>query len=334
VPGGNAANSDSVVTSIDGVLLDFVRSNPGVGFGPIVEAVRGARKVSRATAARHLSRLVRFGDLTLREDRTYVVGEPHSASTRPVVELRWSEAAIIIRSDGSAQALRTQELRVVSGQLSQLEFNHPLPLRRFAWWISVPGRMVRIPAIRSHTVMSMHLFRPLRPLAARDSTWIRICRYEEWPKCFELYAGRRSKGRGGWNTAEPRVGNQSIEIPAQDRCFQQRLSADSALRLVLTLPAGYRARPSRCRVRYLLEPDRIDIVEQARITGLSREKSVQAGLRRAGNATTLTIPRPVLDRYYEIEWTLPTPSRTAGFQAPDREASARPQPRRASPSRR
>src|SRR5580658_3572902 len=92
---------------IDPFLIRYVQANPVCGFGEIIEAARRSCRLSRATAARHLAKLVRFGDLAIGPDRKYVTGGgPTQSPPRASVEIRWVTAIVWIRPDGSARFYR------------------------------------------------------------------------------------------------------------------------------------------------------------------------------------------------------------------------------------
>jgi hypothetical protein len=167
-------------SALDAFLLDQIRQTPGVRFGAILRAAQAARGTPRATAARHLSRLVKWGDVTLLPNRTYLVGEPDAPGARAVLEVRWSNIAVIIRPDGGARIISEEELRVVAGRLDHLEFNHPKPPKQFLVWTTAGGRVSQVPAFDAPSRLAMHRIDLASPLTARNSTWHRVCVSVEW----------------------------------------------------------------------------------------------------------------------------------------------------------
>jgi len=137
--------SDAGTGPIDSFLVRHIRLNPGLRFGAIVQSARVACRVSQATVARHLSRLVRIGELAVRPDRTYSFGEPAAATARAVLEVRRHDEAVIIDSCGTARGIAQDEFRVISGKLTHLYFIFPKPTRQFILWCSVVSRVSRPP---------------------------------------------------------------------------------------------------------------------------------------------------------------------------------------------
>jgi len=298
--------SDSRAEPVESFLLRHIRENPGLGFGAIVQAAQAACNVSRATAALHLSRLVRFGDVSLLPDRIYLIAEPGAPAARAIMELRWSDATVIIHPDGSARHIIQQEFRVVSGQLDHIEFGHAKPLRQFIWWCTAASRASRVPATQAPSRLSTDYIEFAAPLIARKAAWHRFCVAEEMPPWYRMACPQRVASRHVAARDEPTHEAESIELPSQDRRFGRRLTSDARLRLQMVFPEGYPVGPARCRVRFLTEPGLIDSVEELRLASLGADQGHQDGLRRFGSTLTLSVPRPRLDREYEITWALPT----------------------------
>ncbi|MCI4323945.1 MAG: hypothetical protein L3K03_08035, partial [Thermoplasmata archaeon] len=296
---------------IETFLVRHIRANPGLGFRDLVQAAQLVCHVSRATAARHLSRLVRFGEVALRPDRTYSLAEPTAPAPRPIVEVRWFDLDLLIRPDGTARAFEQREFRVVSGQLDHIEFTHPKPMRQFTWWCSTPAHMSTIPSIRSTTRLSTHRFEFATPLTARSSAWHRIQIAVETPVWYRMAYDPGHRAPRVPLPNEPSKESESIEVPSHGHRFGQRLAPDAHLGLHIVLPKGYPIGPARSRVRFLTEPGRVDLAEQLRVAKLKEDEWHQDGLRRFGTTFTLSIPRPKLDRHYEIQWTLPDPTHRA-----------------------
>jgi hypothetical protein len=302
-PPTEADASGSGLSDIDSYLIDHIRANPGLRFGALVRAAYEARDVPRTTTARHLSRLVRWGELILGPERTYIVGEPNDPTARTVLEVRWYNVAVIIRPNGNARIVSEEELRVVAGRLDHIEFNHPKQPRQFLAWTTAGGRITYLPAFDAPSRLSMHRIDFQAPLTARRSTWHRVCVSVEWPAWYRM--ARPPTGRGLAARTDSAWEFQSIEVGSLGRRFERRFSPDAMLRLQVVLPDGYPVGKTRCRVRFQTETDRIDVSEERRLAQLSKDELREDGLRRFAQTFTLTVPMPVLDRHYTIEWTLP-----------------------------
>ena len=309
-------------SDLDSYLIERIRSEPGLRFGAIVLAAATERRVPRSTVARHLSRLLRFGDVALLPDRGYVIGESSSSSGRALLEVRWYDVAAFILPDGSTRMVSHEEWRVVSGQLAHIEFNHPVPPRQFLVWTTAPGRISRIPANRAPSRLSMDRIDFPSPLTARRSTWQRVCVNVEWPLWYRM---SRPPAAPGSRTARGELLRefQSIQVTSQGLRFGRRLTSDAQLRLQVIFPAGYPLGPARSRVLFQTEPDSHDSAEERRIVGLTGDEVRREGLRRSGTTLTLSIPRPLVDRHYTIEWTLPTAAELKRWRAAYRKKVSR-----------
>jgi hypothetical protein len=323
LPGRNLVGSVLGADPVDTFLKEHVRAHPGLRLAAIVQACQRNFGVTRRTVARHLARLVRFGELTLLPEHTYVITEPAASTSRAVIELRWFDAAFIINPDGTARVFHNEEFRVVSGQLDHLEFNHPKPPRQFIWWCTSPGRATRIPARRSLSqVVSYHL-QFVAPLTARDSAWQWLSVNRIFSRGYSMAYTSRSARPADGGDADGAVESESVQIQSQGRRFGQRVSPDAHLRLQVMLPEGYPVGPVRSRVRFVTEPTRIDTSEETRLTKLRGDESSQDGFRRSGTAMVLSVPHPLLDRHYMIEWGLPTVAQQKRWLLAQRRAKAK-----------
>jgi hypothetical protein len=314
---------DAPGAQIESFLLRRVRSKPGLGFSAIVDAAQVTCHVSRATAARHLSRLVRFGDVTLLPDRTYVIGESATPGPRPTLELRWVESRTFIRADGTAWSSVDQEYRVASGTLHHFDFFRPKPHRHILWWSTAPSHVTRIPTGPGHALQGTHRVEFDPPLSSRDATWQRMHLAEEFPMRYRMTQGRVGAASSGASRAGAAQEADNLEVHSQRSNFAQRFSSDARLRLQVILPTGYPIGPAECRVAFPTRTERSDPVEQLRVDTLSRTSRHFEGLRRSGSTLSLSVPRPRLDRRYEIRWTLPTATRRNRWLASERSPGTR-----------
>jgi len=315
-----AEPSESGSDQIEAFLIRHIRANPGLGFHAIVATTRAARGVSRATVARHLSRLVRFGDLTRGQGRTYAVSEPTAARPRPIVEVRWFDLDITIRPDGTARTTTHREIRVVSGQIDHLDFTHMTAPREFIWWCSDAARMSWIPAIRSPVRLSTHRLEFALPLKARNPAWKLIQYSEELPVWYRMASDPVKTRPGTRPPHEVAEESESIEVPGHGRSFDLRFTSDSQLGLRVVLPKGYPVTQARSRVRILTNPSAFDAEEETRMANLLEDPWHQDGLRRVGTTFTLGVPRPKVDRHYEIHWSLPSAKQRDRWRATQRPA--------------
>jgi hypothetical protein len=317
--GGTASEvPDPRVGPVESFLIRHVRANPGVRFGAIVHAAQAAQHVPRRTAATHLARLVRFGELILLPDRTYVVGDPSAPAARAIVEIRWYSVMIVVSPDGTARLFQEREFRVVSGQLDHIEFSTPRPARHFIWWCTATGTSSRISALRSPSHMATDSFEFAPPLVARRAAWQRLCVSLDLPQWFRMAYTPSAAQRSRDARDDPTLVSESIEVPSQGARFGHQLAPDAQLRLQMVFPERYPIGPTRCRVRFQMEPGRIDSVEEQRLARLRVDESHQDGLRQFGSIFTLSVPQPLLDRSYELELGLPTVAQRTRWLATQR----------------
>jgi hypothetical protein len=306
---------DAREAHIDSYLLGYIRTKPGLGFSGIVRSAQLECAVSRATAARHLSRLVRFGEVTLLPNRTYVLGETAGSGPRPTVEVRWAQSTELISADGTCWSVVEQEYRVISGTLDHFDFLRPKPHRHFVWWSTSPSHWVRIPQRRSQGHHGTHRVEFDPPLTSRNATWQRMSLTEEFPREYRMAQSAGASRRRPTSSREDSEESESLEVGAQRSNFGQRLARDARLRLQLVFPEGYPVGAVRCRVNHFTTPDRVDTEEQQRVEALGELPSHSDGLRHSGSTISLSIPRPKLDRRYEIRWGLPTPAQRTRWLA-------------------
>ena len=301
----SGSGREARLSELDAFLIDYIHANPKIRFGRIVDAARAERNIPRTTAARHLARLVRWGEVTLLPDRTYIAEDTDQPGARAVVEVRWYNVVVIIRPNGNARIISDEEIRLSAGRLDHIEFNHPKPPRQFLIWTTVPGTLTRRAAAANPSGLSAHRVEFLTPLTARDRTWHRVCVSVEWPRWYRMSrpAGRASGSRSPTNLATEL---QSVEVASLGRRFERRLAPDARVRLQVILPDGYPAGRLRPQVRYHAETERSDVAEEHRIRQLGRRENGLEGLHRYGTTFTLSVPQPLLDRHYTIEWKLPT----------------------------
>ncbi|HZY69531.1 MAG TPA: hypothetical protein VFF67_00940 [Thermoplasmata archaeon] len=211
---------------------------------------------------------------------------------------------MFIQPDGNARIVSEEELRVVTGRLDHMEFNHPNVPRQFIVWTTVAGQTSKVSAVNAPSRLSIDRIDFASPLTARDSAWQRVCVSAEWNDWFRM--AQPSTARGQSATTQLQTEYQSIEIASLGRRFERRLTPDATIRLQVILPDRYPVRGARYHVRFHSETDRVDPIEEKRLGQLARDDWRQAGLRDFGSTFTLTVPRPLLDRHYAIGWDLPT----------------------------
>jgi hypothetical protein len=302
----DSGNPSSAPTHLDDFLLRFVRARPGVTYEQISRPARLACAVSRSTATRHLARLVRFGDLNLRSDHTYAVGEPRVPDANAVVEYRWIDDATVIGPDGIATFFMQREFRVVSRQLDHMEIAHPKPVRQLSWWGSMPARVRLIPPAGNPDRDYVHHFEFQSPLPARNSVWQWLRVSEALPRWFRM-ARKPSTGRSrGPHSIESDYEGRSMAILSHGPRFERRVAPGGHLRLQVILPEGYPIGRVENVVRFTAEPEQFDRAEEHRLSILGQSEWHQDGLRVSGSTFTLSVPRPLVNRRYEIRWNLPS----------------------------
>ncbi len=292
-------------------LVDFVRTHPALRHGAIIRAAQDSCGVSRATASRHLTRLVRFGDLTLLPDRTYVSGDSGAPPGMATMEVRWQERSVIVLPDGSVRIFSQREFRVISGEISFLAFPLSKPPSRFAWWSPVPARLSKVSPKAASGGHLTYYFTLERPFNAKSPAWNFFPLYFDVPRWYRMGQARRFRSRAGPAASDVSSEFESIEVLSEAPLFRQRFSPDAHLRLLVALPHGFPAGRVGLRVRLRSDPYACDRVEESRLARLSEVESTQEGLRRVGEVLTLTVPQPLLDRHYELFWELPTDEQRA-----------------------
>jgi hypothetical protein len=306
VPNESVSNREAAQPSrgtVESFLIQYIRTNPGVRFGAISRAAQVACRVSRATITRHLSRLVLVGDVTLAPGRTYVVPD---LTMRPTMEDRFYHNTICIRADGSSREMLQQEFRVVSGEIGHLEFIYPKRPRQVTWWCTAPAHLNWISPTRNPSKLSIHRIEFESPLVARMSGWQRFFVNIDHPRWYRMVYDPRTRV-GSQAIADERAHeSEGARYLSEALRLRHRLSPDVHLRLQVVFPGGYPVGPARCRVRIHTDLNQIDSAEESRLAKLAENEWHQDGLRRLGSTLTLSVPRPKLDRRYEIVWTLPT----------------------------
>jgi hypothetical protein len=298
-------NSDRGVGTVEAFLVEYIRSHPGLRFGVIVQATQQACRSSRATTAKHLARLVRFGELVLLPDHTYVRGEPTSATARATLEYRSMNTTLIISASGSAQALLEPTFRVVAGELDHMEFQFPYSVRHPRWWRTMAGQEGRLPDPPPSRTNTYRLDFGT-PLTARRPVWQSICLSLVIPGAFRMSRPSSIATRKGAGRESATRETLDVPVSSQGRRFGRCFAPDARLRQQAIFPIGYPVGAARGRVLYLTEPDRRDTEEEARIEKLAENRGYLDGLHRVENMLSLSVPRPRLDRIYGVEWDLPT----------------------------
>jgi len=296
-------------------LTAFVRTNPGLKFGPIVRATQEAFHVSRATAARQLARLVRFGDLAQLPGRTYVAGGSSGAVARAVVEVRWQDQFIVVQPNGTGRFFHQREFRVVSGQLEFIDFTFPRRPRGFSWWLSGGAKLDRTLSGVASSPLNSYRLDLEAPLTSRSPVWRRLAvsaEMEDWFQMVLLPTETPASRRG---RIPLRTEFICHVIPAQARVYEQKVSPECHIRTQIVLPSQYPVGRPRAAVTWQTNPDRSDSAEATRVESAAREEWHQDGFHRSGTTFTLSVARPKLDRRYCILWDLPSAAQRSRWLA-------------------
>ncbi|MCI4324113.1 MAG: hypothetical protein L3K03_08935 [Thermoplasmata archaeon] len=214
-----------------------------------------------------------------------------------------------IRPNGTARLSLEKEFRVISGELDHLEFQLPKALHQFNWWSTTAGRVSKIPASRSPNQLPLHRVDFEAPLAARSSTWQRICVNADLPRWYRMAYAPKARAPSSPSGKERAWEFESIQVVGQNRLYGQRLTPDAHLRLQVVLPDAYPVDSARCRVRFYHGSGAVDSSEEARLAKLGEDEWRRDGFRRLSNTLTLSIPEPLVDRLYQIEWAIPSTAR-------------------------
>ncbi len=290
---------------LESYLLQRVQRYPGTRFTEIVTAARERYRVSRATVARHLSRLLKFGDIRMSPAGGYVMGNLSGPDVRPVVEIRRIEEIIFVRPDGSLRSLLHHEFRVVRGTLPYVETAFRRSPRQLNWWCSVGSALPPVVVRKPESLYYQLRFEPA--LTAKTSVWQNTWMNLDMPRWYRMVrpAGSRAPGRAESTRSSTEM--ESIGTFGEGRNFASKPFSDAYLRLQVIFPDGYPAGASRSKVSVLSSPQS-DLAEEARLHDLERDARGVEGLRRWGSSFSMTVRDPVPDRFYEVWWDLPSPA--------------------------
>jgi hypothetical protein len=305
----DAKRPESVATErkrLESFLIDLLREHPGLRFGAIIARTEAACAVPRRTTARHLARLVRYGEVTLAPDRTYALGATEPSVVRPTLEYRWREDASILERDGSAREVSHYELRVVAGRLDHVEWTMPQSEGYYHIWSSAPGSLTYVPSTHTPTRQRVYVYRFDEPLSARDAGWHRFSMTTRYPHWYRTTRDAVPGKDPGSSAPGSQTETNYISIPSEGRRFGVRFAEGAHLLLQILFPPGYPVAGNGCHVRYLTESDRSDPREEERIARLSAVEGGSEGLRAWESSLSLSVPDPILDRRYELEWGLPS----------------------------
>jgi hypothetical protein len=303
---GRASASDASEAEknpVDRSLSRYIRTNPGQRFRSIVRASEAECGVSRATVARHLAKLVRFGDVGILPNRTYFVTGQAKDVGRPTVEYGDFSSTILIRSDGSSYEEMRRKFRVVSGHLGHFELTNPVTPHYIEWFSSVPARSVSSNNSPSSGFMSPFGLEFRKPITGRVADWQVLQCFGEIPRSYPMVESHGARQRPG---VVVRTASAGIYVPSEGPRLHSHLSKDAVAQLQVLFPPRYPIGRSRVRVQYLTERRMVDAAEEDRLKRLSSDPWQTAGFRKLETGLILTVPGPLRDRRYLIEWTLPT----------------------------
>jgi hypothetical protein len=299
---GRAARAQS---NVEATILDYIRAHPNCRFQNIVSAVRSAHGASRATVARHLSKLLRFGEVTdVRGSYTCV-----DHSIQPIwthAESRRTTYTVFIHADGSSWEEQVEEFRVRFGQVRSIHGMSDAPNAHLQLWASPPHRVSRITSSTpSRRLPEVFIdFDP--PLTARDAQWETISLASDHRHRYRMYRTAPASTRAVPSAIPPgrELEDASLLAPAITHHAPHEAGASLLFRVVL--PPAYPFRSPRFLVQLEESALEIDPTEQARIQRLSRERRGSYGFRLFGSTLSLIVPDPLFDRRYVISWGLPT----------------------------
>jgi hypothetical protein len=311
----NAMPGEAGDARVDSFLTQLLATSPGLRFGAIVRAAQIECRVSRATAARRLARLVRFGELVLLPDHTYAPAGSGGDRSRAVVELRWVEQLVTVLPSGAGRVFQHREFRVVSGTLDFFDFAFNRRPQQFSWWLSARGRLNRSARAAAGTPMFSYRIDLESPLTSRKAEWQHLLISGELRDWFRMAKGAPAFPGASGIPDDPAKEFLCSVLPLHGRVYDHRLSPDAFLRLQVTLPERYPVHSPRLRVVWQTDPGRSDRTELVRLQAAARGEDRQDGLRATSTTFTLSVPQPRLDRRYCIEWTLPTAARRRSWLA-------------------
>jgi hypothetical protein len=301
---GSPPGAERDVSAVEAFLLRYLSEHPKRGFGAIVRAVQAECRVSRSTAAHHLARLVRLGEVTLLPNRTYVAASSGPFYSRPTIEIRRFEGMGVVRPDGTAIGISRMQFRVVAGRLEHYDVGYVAAPEKFQWECSLPTRLGRN-SISESVAPATYRIDFEEPLSARNPDWQWLLIRTQMPVVFHMARSRERKGTGG---ASKTVTEEAeyIQVSPEGTLVRRRFAPDALLRIELALPEEYPIGPVVAHARFVADPNRIDRSEERRIQQLTRDPDGTYGLRAMRSMFVLSVPSPQLDRRYSMEWSLPT----------------------------
>jgi hypothetical protein len=294
---------------IDTYLRELIGTTPGIRYSELARVTCRALGVAEVTVFRHLTRLIRYGELVVSPRRTYSVPVKPVSTGRASESTRWYGTTIVIDPEGNMQDFTEREFCVVAGQLDHLEFNFVEPPSQFDLWCSRPSRVIEVPSSKtpSHRYMYRLEFQP--PLRARDVEWTRYAGRVSLPRWFRMSSDAVPQGRSDPQGSAGRWESCTIQVPRYLPRFERVLPSNARLFLQVVFPWGYPIGPAVSQVRFLSDERRVDESETRRLDLLATESAAAGGFHRSGNVLTLAVPRPISDRIYEVKWKLPTSAR-------------------------
>jgi hypothetical protein len=192
------------------------------------------------------------------------------------------------------------------------------------WWCTRASRVSEIAAMNSPDRLPSTEIHLEPPVSARESTtWQRYALSMEYPTLFHMSHSAGAKGRRAVGAGDRVYESASISTESEGKRVGYRLTEGAHLVLRVELPVGYPVGPARSRVRLQSRPSQEDALEEERLKLLAGDASRCDGLHRFGSVFLLSVPQPLLNRVYEIEWVLPTTAQRASWIASERRRLAR-----------
>ncbi len=294
-------------SDVDQTIARVIAEKGDATLGTIVDEVRGAFPISRATIARRLDRMLRFSQVVRLRHGHYTVGGVSTRSPPTVLRLRSNSLSEVVSPDGSTSAELTKEFLVLSGRCDRLTFQLDPMARLLAKDVRVSSsRNLRV-TLRNErgrtTIVTQ--FTPPIPAGPWSSHRVSVS--------FHLGAGyypmkRSEPGPRSRPGSTPPSNLHAIGVLTKpDLGVLYEVSDDTVLDMQVHFPSGFPRGPVEPRITFL-QSNQVLEDDARKLLDLSRKSKGRLGLTARDDLVTLRVKGPTIDCSYGFSWTPPLAS--------------------------